>query len=125
VNPPVVAVAFSGGRDSTALLHATLRAARDGGVQVVALHVHHNLQPEADTWLAHAQQVCQRWSRGAPLRLLHRRLAGTPARGDSVEAWARRERYRALADMAHEAGAELVLLAQHRRDQAETFLLRA
>jgi tRNA(Ile)-lysidine synthase len=125
VNPPVVAVAFSGGRDSAALLHATLRAARDGGVQVVALHVHHNLQPEADAWLTHAQQVCQRWSRIAPLRLLHRRLAGAPTRGESVEAWARRERYRALADMAREAGADLVLLAQHRRDQAETFLLQA
>jgi tRNA(Ile)-lysidine synthase len=125
VNPPVVAVAFSGGRDSSALLHATLRAARDGGLQVVALHVHHNLQPEADAWLAHAQQLCRRWARVAPLRLLHQRLAGAPARGESIEAWARRERYRALAEMAHEAGAELVLLAQHRRDQAETFLLQA
>lgn len=125
MNPPVVAVAFSGGRDSTALLHATLRAAQYRGLQVAALHVHHNLMPEADAWLAHAQDTCRRWSRIAPLTLLHRRLAGAPARGDSVEAWARRERYRALADMAHEAGADLVLLAQHRRDQAETFLLQA
>jgi tRNA(Ile)-lysidine synthase len=42
-----------------------------------------------------------------------------------VEAWARRERYRALADMARAAGCSMVLLAHHRRDQAETFLLQA
>ena len=45
---PCVAVAYSGGRDSTALLHATLRAAPPRGVQVVALLVHHGLQPQAD-----------------------------------------------------------------------------
>lgn len=123
--PPVVAVAFSGGRDSTALLHATLNAAAGTGLQVAALHVHHNLMPEADAWLQHAQSVCRRWSRIAPLQLLHRRLNAAPARGESVEAWARRERYRALAEMAREAGATLVLLAHHRRDQAETFLLQA
>jgi tRNA(Ile)-lysidine synthase len=42
-----------------------------------------------------------------------------------VEAWARRERYRALAEMAHEARCSLVLLAHHRQDQAETWLLQA
>jgi tRNA(Ile)-lysidine synthase len=125
VSPPVVAVAFSGGRDSTALLHATLNAAAGTGLRVAALHVHHNLMPEADAWLLHAQALCRRWARIAPLQLLHRQLPGAPARGESVEAWARRGRYGALAEMAHEAGATLVLLAHHRRDQAETFLLQA
>jgi tRNA(Ile)-lysidine synthase len=54
-----------------------------------------------------------------------RRLQGKPATGDSIEAWARRERYAALADMALAYGAGIVLLAHHRRDQAETFLLQA
>jgi tRNA(Ile)-lysidine synthase len=57
--------------------------------------------------------------------LAARRLASTPAPGESVEAWARRGRYRALRELAHASGAELVLLAHHRRDQAETFLLQA
>lgn len=47
------------------------------------------------------------------------------APGDSVEAWARRGRYDALARMAAEAGAASVLLAHHRTDQAETVLLQA
>lgn len=121
-----VAVAFSGGRDSLALLHATLRVAGSAGLQVVALHVHHGLMADADAWVKAAIRLCGRWQRaGWPLRLRWHRLSGSPARGDSVEAWARRERYAALAAMAREEGASLVLLAQHRRDQAETVLLQA
>lgn len=53
------------------------------------------------------------------------RLDGRPGPGESVEAWARAGRHRALHDMAVAAGADLLLLAHHRRDQAETFLLQA
>ena len=123
---PTVAVAFSGGRDSLALLHATCRAAAACGAQVVALHVHHGLMPEADAWVQQAARLCQRWHRrGWPLRLRWGRLAGQPAAGDSVEAWARAGRQALLAALAREEGASLLLLAQHRRDQAETVLLQA
>jgi tRNA(Ile)-lysidine synthase len=123
---PVVAVAYSAGRDSTALLHATARAGQAQGFDVVALHVHHGLMPQADAWLELAQAQCRRWHKaGLPVRLVSTRLTGKPAKGDSVEAWARRERRSALARMAHEAGARAVLLAHHRRDQAETVLLQA
>ena len=122
----VVAVAYSGGRDSTALLRATLEAAAPLEVDVVALHVHHGLSPKADEWLAHCEATCRRWARaGRPIAFEARRLDERPARGDSVEAWARRGRYRALGEMARRRGIELVLLAHHRRDQAETFLLQA
>ena len=121
-----MAVAASGGRDSTGLLHATVRAAHGTGLQVAALHVHHGLNPAADDWQRHVQQQCARWARaGLPVRCLTRRLNGNPAAGESVEGWARRGRYAALAEMAREAGAKLILLAHHRRDQAETLLLQA
>jgi len=124
--PRVVAVATSGGRDSLALLHATLQAARPLGVRVVALHVHHGLMPDADAWAAAVERQCARWAAGGhPLRFDCTRLRGGPAAGESVEAWARRERYAALAAMARAAGATLVLLGHHRRDQAETVLLQA
>ncbi|MDH4051831.1 MAG: tRNA lysidine(34) synthetase TilS [Rubrivivax sp.] len=120
-----MAVAVSGGRDSTALLHCTARAARQAGVEVHALHVHHGLQPAADAWLAQLSDQCRRWARsGLPLTLHSQRLEGRPGPGDSVEAWARRERYAALAAMARSAGCGAVLLAHHRRDQAETVLLQ-
>ena len=121
-----VAVAFSGGRDSLALLHTTCHAAQALGLQVVALHVHHGLLGEADGWLLRAQRLCARWARrGWPLRLRWARLSGQPAPGDSLEAWARQGRYQALGAMAREEGATLLLLAHHRRDQAETWLLQA
>jgi tRNA(Ile)-lysidine synthase len=121
-----LAVAYSGGRDSSALLHATLAAAAPLGLAVVALHVHHGLNPQADAWLAHCEAQCRRWAaRGRPIAFVHRRLAGAPQRGESVEAWARRERYAALQQMAEAHEASIVLLAHHRRDQAETLLLQA
>jgi tRNA(Ile)-lysidine synthase len=121
-----VGVACSGGLDSTALLHATARAAAPHGVEVRALHVHHGLLPEADAWWDDLEQRCRRWRRaGLPLTFCGAKVAGQPARGDSVEAWARRERYRVLTELAQGEGITLVLLAHHRRDQAETVLLQA
>ena len=138
---PCVAVAYSGGRDSTALLHAVACAASEanremladppghGGVvpiEVVALHVHHGLSPHADAWLAHAQATCDAWAtRGLPVRLLARRVHLSVDLAQGVEAEARTLRHRALQEMAAEAGADMLLLAHHRRDQAETLLLQA
>ena len=122
----MLAVAASGGRDSTALLHCTARLAAAQGLAVVALHVHHGLHPDADAWVAHLQRQVRRWARGGlPVTLRVQRLDSSPAPGQSIEAWARRERYRALAAMAQDAGCDTVLLAHHRRDQAETLLLQA
>lgn len=125
--PVCVAVAFSGGRDSTALLHATAVAARDWpGATVVALHVHHGLSAQADGWQRHAEAACQVWAaEGLPVRLLCRRVRLSLNAGDSVEAVARAARHAALQDMAREAHADLLLLAHHRQDQAETLLLQA
>ncbi len=117
----LVAVAVSGGRDSMALLHCTARTASALRIGVIALHVHHGLHPAADAWADLVADSCRRWA----VNFAMQRLAGQPGPAESVEAWARRGRYLALAAMAHEARADLVLLAHHRRDQAETFLLQA
>ena len=124
--PPRVGVACSGGRDSMALLHATVRAAVPLGLEVCALHVHHGLLPQADAWWRALERRCRHWHRaGWPVAFCGARVPGRPAPGDSVEAWARRERYRALSELARGQGITLVLLAHHRRDQAETVLLQA
>ena len=123
---PRVAVAYSGGRDSTALLHATLVAAHELGIAVVALHVNHRLSAHADAWARHCRDQCTRWADdGFPLTFAAARLRSQPQPGDSIEAWARRERYAALKRLARAHGADLVLLAHHRRDQAETLMLQA
>ncbi|OYT99713.1 MAG: tRNA lysidine(34) synthetase TilS [Burkholderiales bacterium PBB1] len=121
-----MAVAYSGGRDSTGLVHAALVAARDLGVDVVALHVNHRLSAHADQWEQHCRDQCARWADdGLPISFDVARLSGPPQRGDSIEAWARRERYAALKRLAQRHAADLVLLAHHRGDQAETLILQA
>lgn len=126
MNTSRVAVAYSGGRDSTALLHATLEASVAQGIEVLALHVHHGLSRYADDWLAQCEAQCARWRRrGLPLVFVCEHLLTKPGKGESVEAWARQARYRALRSMAQANGASLVLLGQHQRDQAETFVLQA
>lgn len=104
-----------------ALLHCAAHAARSLGLEPVALHVHHDLLPQADAWAEQVQATCRRWK----IRFELRRLAAKPARGESIEAWARAQRYAALASMAQACGADLIMLGHHQRDQAETFLLQA
>jgi tRNA(Ile)-lysidine synthase len=106
-------LAFSGGLDSTVLLH--LLAAR--GLPLTAVHVHHGLQAQADAWAAHCQAVCD--ALGVPLEQL--RVQVQPA-GEGPEAAARAARYRALA--ACLGPGEILATAHHRDDQAETVLLR-
>lgn len=116
LEPGRVAVAFSGGADSTALLLAA--HARWPG-RVVALHVNHGLQEAAEAFERHAAAACE--ARG--IRLVVGRVDARPASGQSPEDAARQARYRALAEMAAQAGAHAVLLGQHADDQAETVLL--
>ena len=88
--------------------------------------MHHGLSAHADAWLAHCDAVCRRWARrGLPVELVACRIETRPGAGDSVEAWARQARYRALREMAVARGVDLILLGHHRRDQAETFVLQA
>ncbi|QTD47274.1 tRNA lysidine(34) synthetase TilS [Ottowia testudinis] len=115
-----LAVALSGGADSTALLLAC--AARWPG-QIEAWHVHHGLQAAADDFERHCAALCQRL--GVPLHV--RRVDARAAAGQSPEDAARRHRYQsfdalALAKPAREA-IKTVVIAQHADDQVETMLL--
>ncbi len=111
-----LAVAYSGGADSTALLYA---AAALWPGQVQALHVHHGLQAAADDFVVHCQATCD--ALAVPLHTLHVNAQSTP--GQSPEDAARKARYAALAEGAQAAGLADVLLGQHADDQVETMLL--
>lgn len=113
---PPVAVAYSGGADSTALL---LAAQQRWPGRVMALHVHHGLQAAGDRFESHARAFCDQ--HGITFRSERVQAGHVP--GQSPEDAARLARYSALARMASEAGAVGVLLGQHADDQAETLLL--
>jgi tRNA(Ile)-lysidine synthase len=111
-----VAVAFSGGADSTALV---LAACALWPGRVSAIHVHHGLQAAADGFQARCEAVCTQLQ--VPLQVV--RVDARHAPGQSPEEAARRARYEALAGAARTGGARAVLLAQHADDQVETLLL--
>lgn len=114
-----VVVALSGGLDSTVLLHrlAAMPLARARGLR--ALHVHHGLHTDADAWAAHCEGACQ--ALGVPLRVV---CVEVPRdRGLGPEGAARAARRAAFADALD--AREVLALAHHLDDQAETFLLRA
>jgi tRNA(Ile)-lysidine synthase len=109
-------VAFSGGADSTALLHA-LAFCIPG--RLVAIHVHHGLQPLADAFVSHCEEQCA--SLNVPLHVAY--VNGKAARGESPEEAARKARYAALSQAARELSISDIALAQHADDQVETLLL--
>jgi tRNA(Ile)-lysidine synthase len=111
-----LAVAYSGGADSTALLHA---AALQWPGRVSAIHIHHGLQAAADDFERHCASTCA--ALGVPLHVV--RAQAHHASGESPEDAARKARYAALAGKALEIGMPMVALAQHADDQVETLLL--
>lgn len=111
-----VAVALSGGADSTALL---LAARQCWPGQVRALHVHHGLQAAGDDFERHCLALCR--ALDVPMDVL--KVQAHPAAGQSPQDAARRARYPALARSAAAQGCTMVLLGQHADDQAETVLL--
>jgi tRNA(Ile)-lysidine synthase len=115
-----LAVALSGGRDSTALLHACAVIAPRHGIALSAIHVHHGLSAHADAWAA----ACERSAASLTVPLVGRRVAVANA-GDGIEAAARRARYAALRSTARERAIDAIALAHHEDDQAETLLLQA
>ncbi|GIZ11356.1 tRNA lysidine(34) synthetase TilS [Pseudomonas sp. NCCP-436] len=114
---PAWCIAYSGGLDSTVLLHLLASWARQEKLPPLrALHVQHGLQAAAQAWPAHCARFCQQL--GVSLEVLEVSVE----EGASLEQAARRARYAAFA--RHLQNGELLICAQHRDDQAETLLFR-
>jgi tRNA(Ile)-lysidine synthase len=109
-------VALSGGGDSVLLLDAVARAAPRFAIEIDAVHVHHGLSPNADSWAAFCADLCAR--RGVPLTVA--RVAVERRGGQSLEAAARD----ALRAVFVRCDTDTLCLAHHADDQAETLWLQ-
>ena len=140
-------LALSGGLDSVVLLDLVVRycqshyqalgetqrqrqaqsqeSGSSSNLKVPALkviHIHHGLSPNADQWALHCQQLCQDYQQRFDIEIecqVHRVLLD---KSGNIEAQARQARYQVFSDALQQD--DLILMAHHSDDQAETLLLR-
>ena len=106
---------YSGGLDSSVLLHLLADLRKLVGFALSAVHVHHGLSPHADSWAQHCTKTCL--DLDVPLVVRH---VDVRLDRNGLEAAARAARYRVYAGLE----TDFVVLAHHRDDQAETVLLQ-
>ena len=110
------ALGLSGGLDSVVLLHVLHALAPRFGYRLRAVHVHHGLSANADAWARHCRRLCR--ALGVPLSVRRVRIASRKGRG--IEAAAREARQGVFTRVQ----ADIIVLAHHLDDQAETVLLQ-
>ena len=111
-----MSVALSGGIDSVVLLHLLHTIEKKHGFTLNAIHVHHGLSKNADKWVKFCEKLCAKLS--IPLDVHYVKLPQKKSLG--IEGEARQLRYEKLL----QSKSDLVVLAHHEDDQAETFLLQ-
>jgi len=123
---PTLLLALSGGLDSIVLLQLLAEARTAIPFDLHAMHVHHGISANADSWAAFCAAQCQQLD--VPLQTVHVNVARNPDYKNSeqgIEAEARELRYSALFNFTSgERLADFVITAHHQDDQAETLLLQ-
>lgn len=132
---PVWLLAYSGGLDSSVLLHSMCEFLKSQTSQLrprlIALHVQHNLSPNSAKWAAFCKQQCADLRVDFISRSIQLSEGVTSNDIDSeaskeisnLESKARKARYQVFEE--HLPAHGVLFLAQHQDDQAETFLYRA
>jgi len=110
-------VGFSGGADSSALLHALFKSRDELQAPIKAVHFHHGLNPGADAWQLHCQNFCRERS----INFSSYKLEIKRTKRTSMEEESRNRRYLAIAEMLQPG--DIYLTAHHADDQAETLFL--
>lgn len=109
-------IAFSGGLDSSVLLHLFAKQREiQPHLALRAIHIHHGLSPNADNWAAHCQHICDQLQ--IPLIIENVEIDTQ----NGIEQGAREARYQAIAK--YRKADEIVAAAHHLQDQTETFFL--
>ncbi|MFO1391917.1 MAG: tRNA lysidine(34) synthetase TilS [Agitococcus sp.] len=119
LNPNIqrLVIAYSGGVDSHVLLDMVVQLQQFHQRPIKIIHVHHGLSQYANDWANHVEQVAQAYN----VDYVIKRVSVNQQQA-SLEDAARQARYQAIN---HELiDGDVLLLAHHQQDQAETFLLR-
>jgi tRNA(Ile)-lysidine synthase len=115
-----IAIAYSGGLDSSVLLRVAGNYAAKHGIALYAFHIHHGISPNADAWLAHCRYECT----GSGIIFDARHIDVAKKNKSGTEEAARNRRYAALGELCRVHQVPLLLTAHHQDDQAETVLLQ-
>ncbi len=110
-------IAYSGGLDSQVLLHLCVQSKYTNKIK--AIHIHHGLSKNADNWVGHCKEICQ----NLKIPLIINYIQINEIKRKSLEELARHKRYEIFEKLLEEN--DILLMAHHADDQAETFLLRA
>ena len=113
----VIWVAYSGGCDSHALLHSLVALRAEIKAEIKAIHINHGLSPDADKWEAHCKQTCEQLNVSySAIKVDARQKKSSP---EEAARHARYDEWKLLIKKN-----EIILLAHHQDDQAETLLLQ-
>ncbi|OOF46761.1 tRNA lysidine(34) synthetase TilS [Rodentibacter trehalosifermentans] len=109
-------IALSGGLDSTVLLTLFAKHRQNQPhFHLRAIHIHHGLSPNANSWVEHCQSLCAQFNIPFIIEKVKVEI------GNGVEAGAREARYHAIQQ--HIQPNEILATAHHLNDQTETFFL--
>ena len=110
-------IAYSGGPDSTALLHLLSTVDLNEKAKVQAIHINHNLSKHSDSWERHCIEQCSKLN----INLITESVE-IKSDGDGIEAASRKARYKIFENLLNDD--DQLLLGHHRDDVAETIFMR-
>ncbi len=115
-----IAVAYSGGLDSSVLLHLAKDFCASRHITLYAFHINHGISPNADAWLKH----CAATAKQEDVHFYSQRVNLIDVAEHGIEQSARIARYAALSTLCTQHHIPLLITAHHQDDQAESVLLQ-
>lgn len=112
-------VALSGGIDSIMTLLFAYEKAKKNNINVIALHVNHNIQPDkSKNWENYCKKVCEYLH----IPLFVKQLDYNKNNVDNIENWARIQRHNYFKTFV--TASDVLMTGHHKDDQVETILLK-
>jgi len=118
----VIWVAYSGGCDSHALLHSLVALRSELSAEIKAIHINHGLSPLANEWEQHCCTICKNLDVSYTAINVDASSKKSGSNNKSPEEAARHARYAEWTKLISKD--EVIVLAHHQDDQAETVLLQ-